>query len=237
LQSEYSSGSANVDARWILFDAVGTLIHPAPPVAEVYHAAGRRFGSQLQQNEILARFGRALAREQNGGPTSEANERQRWQRIVRQVFDDVPLQADALFEALWHHFAQPPHWRLYEDVAGTLNALRGRGFKLGIASNFDSRLKNIVAGHSPLAACEAVFVSSEVGYTKPDLRFFRAIEELLEACAGQILLVGDDEIADVQGATKAGWQIVLLNRDGFGPRGAIRTLEELPVCLKSPQQK
>jgi putative hydrolase of the HAD superfamily len=236
LPSEYSSGLAKVDARWILFDAVGTLIQPDPPVAEVYHAAGRRFGSQLQQDEILARFGQALAREQSGGPTTEANERQRWRRIVRQVIDDVPLRADALFEALWHHFAQPPHWRLYEDVAGMLDALRGLGFKLGIASNFDSRLKNIVAGHSPLAACDAVFVSSEVGYTKPDLRFFRAIEKRLEACAGQILFVGNDEIADVHGATKAGWQIVLLNRDGFGPCGVIRTLEELPV-LKSPQQK
>ena len=30
-----------------------------------------------------------------------------------------------------------------------------------------------------LAACDAVFVSSDIGYSKPDMRFFRGIEERL----------------------------------------------------------
>jgi putative hydrolase of the HAD superfamily len=215
---------------WILFDAVGTLIYPDPPVAEVYYAAGRRFGSQ---SEIEARFRLALAAGQTGGPTSEANERERWRRIVRQVLDDVTTQRDALFEAMWNHFAQPQHWRLYDDAAATLEPLRGCGWKLGIASNFDSRLNNIVAGHPPLRSCDAVFVSSEVGYTKPDSRFFKAIEQRLQTHPGQILLVGDDEAADVQGATSAGWRVLLLKRDGFCPEGAIRTLNELLLSMRA----
>jgi putative hydrolase of the HAD superfamily len=85
--------------------------------------------------------------------------------------------------------------------------------RLGIASNFDRRLFRIVEGHSSLAACESVFVSSEVGWCKPRVEFFRAIKGRLGARADEIALVGDDEVNDVQGAQAAGWTAVRLSRD------------------------
>ena len=42
--------------RGVLFDAVGTLIYPDPPVAEAYRSIGRRFGSRLSVEQIAARF-------------------------------------------------------------------------------------------------------------------------------------------------------------------------------------
>src|SRR5687767_6525522 len=109
---------------WILFDAVGTLIYPDPPVAEVYLAAGRKFGSQLAAEDVAARFRSALAAEFDSAsdftrpPTSEFAELARWRRIVSAIFDDVPSpHASRLFQTLWLHFAEPAHWRLYDDVA------------------------------------------------------------------------------------------------------------------------
>jgi putative hydrolase of the HAD superfamily len=215
--------------RWVLFDAVGTLIYPDPPVANAYHAAGQQFGSRLSIDEICQRFAAALrANYSGGGPTSEAHERERWQSIVRQVMSDVASAREAIFDHLWEHFAQPHHWRLYDDVATTLSALRRRGFQLGIASNFDGRLCRIVDQHSALKNCAEVFVSSEVGFTKPDPRFFRAIEKRLNADPSQIALVGDDEVSDVQGAMSAGWRAVRLDRAAEASKSAtIRTLAEL----------
>src|SRR5437899_13853 len=147
--------------RWILFDAVGTLIFPSPPVADVYYAAASRFGSRLTVAEIQQRFSIALEKHFAGGcATSEPNERHRWRSIVGDVITDIPLGVDAVFEDLWQHFADPQHWRLYDDVAPTLTGLSRRGFQLGIASNFDGRLKNIIRGHSALSQCNSVFVSS-----------------------------------------------------------------------------
>ncbi len=217
------------DLRFILFDAVGTLMYADPTVAEVYHAAGQPFGSRLSVAEIQRRFPLALAAEHGASaPTSDANERQRWRRIVRRVMDDVPEAGEAVFEQLWTHFAQPQSWRLFDDVRPALASLARGRFRLGIASNFDARLKTIVRGHPPLASCEFVFVSSEVGYMKPDPRFFRAIEERLGAAPTEIALVGDDEISDVQGATAAGWRAIRLDRVGrCSGAGPIRSLEEL----------
>jgi putative hydrolase of the HAD superfamily len=213
--------------RWVLFDAVGTLIFPQPPVADAYFAAAARFGSRLSAAEIQERFALALERNFAGGcTTSEANERSRWQSIVREVIADIPRDIEAAFEQLWRHFADARHWRLYDDAASTLSALQRRGFLLGIASNFDGRLKNIVAGHAALSACEGIFISSDIGYSKPDARFFRGVQERLGVEPAEIALVGDDEACDFQAAIAAGWRAIHLDRSGQR-QSAIRSLAEL----------
>jgi putative hydrolase of the HAD superfamily len=240
--------------RAVLFDAVGTLIYPAPPVAEVYHAAGRRFGSRRTLHEVAARFGDAMARQQEADKlppvgdaafretwllrrqaTSEARERRRWQKIVVEVFDD--LRADdaggPLLDELWRHFAQPASWALFDDVADVWRRLEQRGIRLGIASNFDQRLAAIHRGNPLLAQCPHLFWSAELGFAKPCPRFFRAVAARLELLPHEIMLVGDDEVNDYQGARAAGWQAILLQRDGASrwPH-TIRALDELPAILR-----
>jgi len=215
--------------RWVLFDAVGTLMFADPPVAEVYRSVAARFGSQLTVAEISKRFRRALAAEQAcGGPTSEIYERERWRRIVGAVIDDVPAASQAILDTLWRHFAAPDSWRLFDDVADAIEELRDRGYKLAVASNFDDRLNQVMLEHPALAVMHAIFVSSDLGFTKPDLRFFRAVEKRIGAAPSEIALVGDDEVSDVQGATAAGWRAIRLDRGGTCDRpGTIHSLAEL----------
>src|SRR5262245_59513218 len=110
--------------RWILFDAVGTLIFADPPVAEAYLTAGREFGSRLDAALVAARFRQALQGETaqradlHRAATSEAAEIARWRRIVASVLEDLPPDAvEQAFQSLWRHFAEPKHWRLFDDVA------------------------------------------------------------------------------------------------------------------------
>jgi putative hydrolase of the HAD superfamily len=207
--------SAPVNVRCILFDAVGTLIYADPPVSEVYHAAARRFGSRLTADEIAARFRSALADSHKcrNNPTCESHERECWRTIVSRVIDDVPDARGELFGQLWDHFAQPRHWRLFDDASPVLTALAESGLRLGIASNFDGRLRKIVAGHPPLSPCTELFLSSEIGFSKPAQQFFSTVATQLDVPPGDILLVGDDEISDVEGALAAGWHAVHINRE------------------------
>lgn len=222
---------------WLLLDAVGTLIHPDRPVAEVYCAAGRRCGSVLSIEEIGRRFPIALnaesgmAGDRTPSAAGEAAEVERWRRIVRRVFDDVPdEQQPELFESLWNHFAQPQHWRLYPDVAPALVKLIAAGWRLGIASNFDGRLRAIVAGLPQLAVCELIFLSSEIGYSKPDPRFFTAVERQLAVPGSQIALVGDDWQNDIAAARTAGWRATWLCREiASRAEPHVRSLTELTV--------
>ena len=177
------SGRTDGKLSAILFDAVGTLITPDPPVAEAYHAAGLHFGSRHRVEAIHLRFRNAFHRQESRDAdpslahrTSEARELARWRTIVGDVFDDVP-ETEGLFQALWEHFARPEHWRLYDDVADCWRQLTDAGFLVGIASNFDDRLDAICRAHALLANCPR-FVSSQIGHKKPEpgvLSLHRAI--------------------------------------------------------------
>jgi haloacid dehalogenase superfamily, subfamily IA, variant 3 with third motif having DD or ED/haloacid dehalogenase superfamily, subfamily IA, variant 1 with third motif having Dx(3-4)D or Dx(3-4)E len=211
-----------IQARAIVFDAVGTLLRADPPVADVYHLAGWQHGSQLGRDEVGRRMRDAFAASEAGEglireATSETRERERWRRIVRSIFDDVPDSSGPLFRTLWQHFAEPQSWRLFDDVGATLGELAERGFRLAIASNFDRRLRAIVAADSALRRCEHCFISSEIGFPKPDGRFFAQAAALLDVPPNQILLVGDDWTNDILGARAAGWQVVWLNRSPLSP--------------------
>lgn len=220
--------------RWILFDAVGTLIYPDPPVAETYHRVARDFQSQISVADIAQRFRAAFTREFHSAsdlarqPTTELAERDRWRRVVAAVLMDVPNADAEPFERLWQHFASPASWRVFDDVPGAFSALQARGLRLGIASNFDSRLHQIVAGHAPLTGCERVFVSSEIGFSKPDGRFFGEVQKQLAACGDEILLIGDDYVSDWVGATSAGWRALMIERDAAtAAPGSLQKLGEL----------
>jgi len=198
--------------RVVLFDAVGTLIEARPPVAEVYLEAGRRFGTQRSLAEIRQRFRTSFGRHGQAGRTDEENERCRWRAIVREVLDDVHQDAERLFEVLWEHFANSANWHVFDDVPSAWAALEQVGLMLGLASNFDARLVSVCRHLAPLRRAKFVFCSSQIGHSKPCLEFFQAVENVLHVPGDEILLVGDDKEADVQGARRAGWHAVHLDR-------------------------
>jgi putative hydrolase of the HAD superfamily len=215
--AEITPAALQPGIRAVLFDAVGTLIAPYPSVAEAYHVAGQRFGSFLPAESIRWRFRDALksqeildAQQIPPHATCEERELTRWRSIVTEVFDDIS-DSEPLFQSLWDHFAQPQHWRLYDDVAGCWARLTQAGLTVGIASNFDSRLDGIRAAYPLLASCPC-FVSSRIGHKKPSPAFFRAIEQSLALPPEQILLVGDDFDNDYLAAQAAGWHALLITR-------------------------
>ena len=229
--------------RMILFDAVGTLIRPREPVAETYHAAARRYGSQWSVPEIARRFPAAMRRHMGVGdeadvpeavrapaaldrpPTSEREERRRWQAIVAEVIDDVTSAQDQLFDELWNHFADWRQWEVYPDVREAWESLEQLGYQLGIASNFDGRLPPICRQLEPLSRAAHVFHSAGLGHAKPSLDFFRAIERQLGRPPHELLLVGDDRINDRLGAQAAGWHALLLDRTATTTEpGIVRSL-------------
>lgn len=203
---------ASDSVRVVLFDAVGTLLIPEPDIAEAYHRAGQRHGSRKSIDELRERFPRARQEEEQRdlitwkGRTDERLERQRWRRIVERVFDDV-ADVERLWEDLWRHFAQASSWRVVPTARAAAQRLRAAGFRVGWASNFDARLPGIVAARSELAGLGEVFVSSRLGFRKPHLGFFQAIERQLGHPPRQsLLLVGDDSANDYDAARAAGWQ-------------------------------
>lgn len=207
--------------RAVFFDAVGTMIHPDPPAAEVYARVGREFGSRLDAAAIAPRFAAAFRRQEEidraaGWVTSEEREVARWRSIVTEVLADVK-DPEACFDVLYAYFHQPNAWGCDPDAMATLSALDTQGYALGTASNFDRRLKAVAAGLAPLRPLRHVVASSLVGWRKPAPEFFRRLGEVTGLTPDQILYVGDDRDNDFAGALAVGMHALLL--DPLGKSG------------------
>lgn len=217
--------------RAVVFDAVGTLIYPNPPAAVAYYELGRKHGSRLTQDDIARNFSRVLKRHAYQPRTNEQIERGRWRHIVADVFTDR-TETESLFRQLWDHFAQSSSWTVYDDVCDVLIELNSLGVITAIGSNFDHRLCAIAAELLPVEPTRVTFVSSQLGFTKPSIEFFRAIEAKLRLHPNQLLMVGDDARNDIEGAVRAGWHSLLLNRGTTGSaKNAIQSLREITRLL------
>jgi putative hydrolase of the HAD superfamily len=212
--------------RAVFFDAVGTLLHPDPPAAVVYAEVGRRFGSSLSIETIAQRFRAGFAREeafdrQQGLRTSEERERRRWQHIVAEVFAEG-IDAGACFQELYRHFSLPEAWRFNAEADPVLAELAERGYLLGVASNYDHRLRSVVACLPETQRLAPLVISSEVGWRKPAPEFFAALAEAAGLPAAQILFLGDDPENDYEGARAAGLRAVLWDPQGEAAPGMLR---------------
>jgi putative hydrolase of the HAD superfamily len=200
--------------RAVFFDAVGTLIYPNPPAVEVYLAVARRLGSSLSLSTISSRFAAAFRRQEEFDHarrlrTDETREHSRWRAIVGEVLDDVS-DPERCFQELYTHFATPGAWLCSPGAAEILNSLAGRGYVLGIASNFDHRLRGVAMGLSPLRPVRHLVISSEVGWRKPAPEFFDAVCRSVGMWPEEVLYVGDDQTNDVEGAKAVGMPAVLV---------------------------
>jgi putative hydrolase of the HAD superfamily len=201
----------------VFFDAVGTLIHTEPPAPAVYAAVGRRYGSRLDETTIRVRFRAAFRRQEEADyasnlRTDEAREVARWQAIVREVLDDV-TDVEMCFRELYDHFARADAWRCEPETAEVLAALTARGHMLGIASNFDQRLRGLVEQQPTFRSIRHLIISSEIGWRKPAGAFFEAMCKQAASPPEQILYVGDDPVNDFEGARAARMRALLFAPD------------------------
>ncbi len=123
-------------------------------------------------------------------------------------------------------------WRLFDDVLPTLAALKSRGLKLGLISNWDERLRPLL-DHWRLSPCfDALTISHEAGSTKPAPEMFLRTATRLGLAPGSILHVGNSVAQDVAGAEAAGMRALLLDRSAAaGAAGRISSLRQLQAVL------
>ncbi|OZC05741.1 HAD hydrolase, family IA, variant 1, partial [Onchocerca flexuosa] len=124
-------------------------------------------------------------------------------------------EIDKLAHKLFVYYGTVEPWRLVDNqVRDHLKELQNRKIRLGVISNFDSRLRNILDGLNLSSYFEVMFLSGEVGIEKPNKQIFEKVAKYFQISEmEEILHVGDDEEKDFNGARKAGARAVLLNPD------------------------
>ncbi|MCC4118446.1 HAD family hydrolase [Aromatoleum toluclasticum] len=184
--------------RKIVFDAFGTLICRTRP--------------------RLNPYGRLLA---GAGPATP-----RLPFLTRNVPIEVfaqELGLESLQPAIYQELAEDlTGYRLFEDVAPTLQRLRADGCRIVVCSNLAHPYAEVVRRLLP--GLDGYIFSFQVGAKKPDPAIYRAVCETLDCRPNEALFVGDSQRADVDGPRRFGMSARLIDRRGR------QTLDEVLRC-------
>lgn len=161
--------------------------------------------------------------EETDGPRPD-DDRGWWRALVEDVLNCISaagsLNRDQYFAELWTEFSKPGVWKLYDETKDVISRL-GNRHRLGVLSNFDSRLHTVLSDLGLAHFFEHVIVSSEVGAEKPSLRMFAEAADRFDVTPDCILHIGDEPEADWEGAAAAGFQVFQLKR----PQNSLRDVQ------------
>ena len=201
--------------RVVTFDAAGTLIRLVDPPGQTYAETARLFGYDLDPVRVQEAFGVAWKSlpppPDSCGPQPD-DDRAWWRALVVQTIKQAQYNIDRFddyFKEVYETFARPGVWELFPSIPLVLTELSCLGIRLGVISNFDRRLYDVLLHLGVRDAFEHVIISSEVGVRKPAARIFLEAVRRFGVSSQEILHVGDDPELDVLGALSAGLQAFL----------------------------
>jgi putative hydrolase of the HAD superfamily len=220
----------------VLLDAGDTLLAPAPSFQGRFLAVAADAGVPLEEAAVDAAIAEAMrAAEWPSDWTDPATQRGFWVGFYRQVLADLGHQDDGMrvAEALFAAFSDPAGYRLFDDVRPALDALAGRGVTLGVVSNFEPWLEDVLALQGIDHLFATVAISGKLGVAKPDPEIFRVALKEAGAEPEATVHVGDQPVNDVAAARAVGITPVLIDRFARHPDpDGVHRVEDLPGLVR-----
>ncbi len=205
----------------ITFDAAGTLLTPHPSVGAIYADVLSNHRVTIQPMALNALFKVAFARAQETTREnlSEDTEFEYWRNIVWQTVGRYCKNKDfeLIFKDLYETFTLAKRWNLSEDALPTLQSLKSRGYRLALLTNWDKRIRSLSTEIGLDLLFESIFISSEIGFEKPDRRIFSHVEMKMGLQPTNLLHIGDNPLRDADGAINAGWNALILDPENQNP--------------------
>lgn len=214
-----------VDA--VLFDAGGTLIHvDGERLCAAVGVEWAEVDFQAAENAAVAAV-QSLVR---ANPSSTDAERlPLFLETILAGLGIAPAErGHAAGQVIAEHRRSNLWSRAYPEAPAALATLASRGYRMGVISNADGRVRRLLEQAGLSTYFELVLDSAEVGLEKPDRRIFLAAAERLGLPPASCAYVGDIYEIDFVGARSAGLEAVLIG-PGAAPEGTARVsgLEEL----------
>ncbi|MDX6664569.1 MAG: putative hydrolase of the superfamily [Solirubrobacteraceae bacterium] len=225
--------------RAVLLDALGTLLEledPGPTLAAELERLGAPVTVEEARAAVLAEMTYYKDHHDEASDRPRLDDlRRRCAEVLRDHLPPaarelgVPRLTGALLAAL--------RFRPYDEVPATLRALRERGLRLVVVSNWDVSLHDQLEATGLAALVDGAVSSAEVGAGKPHPDIYTRALAVAGVDAAAALMVGDSPDTDVAGALALGIRAVLVDRWGVAeaPAGAhrVRSLAELPALIES----
>ena len=238
----------------IFFDLGSTLIHSLEAWPPIYRRADRALGEALNRAGIMLdpalfsdEFTSFIGAYYTGRDQS-TTERTAFAALKDMLdgkgFSGIP--DSSLRSALEAMYAiTQTNWKAEEDAIPTLEALKSRGYRLGMISNTsdDQNVQQLVDRHGFRPYFEYIVTSAALGIRKPDTRIFQVALDHFGVRPESVAMVGDTLTADIEGANYLGIYSIWITRRAEAPdpefyqelplpRAIVGALSEIPPLLE-----
>jgi putative hydrolase of the HAD superfamily len=211
--------SEEIDA--LLFDAGGTLIDLKPSKDEVFKKALDQHGFHVRLDEVAKAISDADRETDEAlSKLDGANEDPFWRMFDKHVLRGLGYEGDheALSKTISAEFDantnKVENWIAFPDARPLIEDLIDRKFKLGLISNATELLRRVMDNLDLTRYFETIVISAEVSVRKPDPRIFEIAVKNLQTPPNRAIYIGDKLAVDIQGASRAGLNTILLDRTG-----------------------
>ncbi|MCC7104600.1 MAG: HAD-IA family hydrolase, partial [Chloroflexi bacterium] len=188
----------------VLFDVGSTLVDPHPSARDLILRVLREHGFQptsadLERVEPVAfqAVRDRLPFYRYGQEESQAF----WDAFYEALLSELGVDsAPVLRAALYAEFQRIENWRLYPDAVPVLRELRERGFRLGVVSNWEEWLEELLLALEVHALFDVIVASGPFGRAKPHPTIFQQALAITGTAPERAVHIGDSPRDDVAGA-------------------------------------
>ncbi|XP_068619999.1 rhythmically expressed gene 2 protein-like [Battus philenor] len=207
--------------RLVTFDATNTLLRFKVHPWQYYTTVGRDYGFVGTGNDLKPRLLDSYKEMWNKYPNFGKNIiswEDWWGQVIKKTFNgQLPKTADidCLASKLINDFRTTKCWCLAEGGDDLLNIFKNRGISLGVISNFDPRLIEVLHNVNIYNKFDFVLNSFDIGVAKPDRKIFEYALTILskDIIPEECIHIGDDVEKDYLAARAAGWNGILISKN------------------------
>ena len=227
----------------VIFDAAGTLVGRNSPdfFEEFFVVAAGELGAAVTLERVKAALAKTMEEEprfrsREGRMSTPEQTRRYFLDLYARVLNAAGVEGDLMpgLQRYYDRFQDGRYLEVYGDVRPTLDALKARGLRLGVLSNWSEHLDLVLKRLGLDRYFSFLVVSAVAGCEKPDEKIFRMAVDRAETPIERILYIGDYPEEDILPAERIGLDALLIDRyEKYGRYRlpSIRRLTDVPGLI------
>jgi len=212
----------------IFFDVGGTLLHFNVEPSAMFARIVRDHGVAVEPDALYRAMREVEATAPDLAGMGAKSEVDYWRAYDASILRKVGTEpTPRLLDEIAERFRRELTFEPYPESLDVLRALRARGVPLGVISNASHGIIGDLQRTGVAGYFEHVVYSQAVGTAKPDPRIFREALRRFGVEPGDAWHVGDNVVADIEGALGVGLRPVLVRRKGQEVPEGVDVVEDL----------
>lgn len=220
----------------VTFDCTNTLFFFKKPPEQQYLITAKTFGlksENFDMNLMKVNFRKQFKELQISHPNFGKNSIQYnewWRTLVSNVFTESsrekidPKVLEPIAASLINQYKSRECWGKFEKTNELIQGLKDAGKIVGVISNFDPRLHELMIDMK-VPQLDFVVTSYEAGFMKPNPGIFHKAIEAAGCDPSEALHIGNEVDKDYEGARSAGWNAVLISPEANAIQPSFKSVE------------